>query len=159
MNCFCGMVDQQKIFSLIYSWDHCRRFSSLRISERPQPGSEPAQNMSSGFVEWICAAVITTTPWCQNTLLEYYFWICSSLGVAHLLSLPQPQFYISSLPRTLLENIEQDITFFKYQSVALAPACKAQLIVLLIHIRERQERLIYVWSNITISSFHKNYPY
>ena len=78
MNCFYGMVDQQKMFSLISSQDHCQRFSPLQISERLQTGFERAQNMSSGFVEWRCAVVITTTPWRQNTLLEYYFWICSS---------------------------------------------------------------------------------
>ena len=31
MNCFCGMVDQRKAFSLIYSRDHCQRSLSLRI--------------------------------------------------------------------------------------------------------------------------------
>ena len=29
----------------------------------PQGGFEPAQNLSSGLVEWSCAVVITTTPW------------------------------------------------------------------------------------------------
>ena len=24
MNCFCGMVDRRKVFSLIFSWDHCQ---------------------------------------------------------------------------------------------------------------------------------------
>ena len=24
MNCFCGMVDRRKTFSLISSWDHCQ---------------------------------------------------------------------------------------------------------------------------------------
>ena len=28
----------------------------------PQAGFEDAQNVSSGFVKWICVAAITTTP-------------------------------------------------------------------------------------------------
>ena len=32
MNCFCGMVDRRKAFSLISSRDHCQRSSSSRIS-------------------------------------------------------------------------------------------------------------------------------
>ena len=63
MNCFCGMVNQRKVFSLISSWDHCQRSSPSRISDTPQAGFEPAQNLSSGLVEWSCAVVITTTPW------------------------------------------------------------------------------------------------
>ena len=62
MNCFCGMADRQKAFSLISSWDHCQRSSPSRISDTPRAGFEPAQNLSSSFVEWSCAVVITTTP-------------------------------------------------------------------------------------------------
>ena len=62
MNCFCGMVDRQKAFSLISSRDHCQRSSPSRISDTPQAGFEPAQNMSSGFLERSYAAVITTAP-------------------------------------------------------------------------------------------------
>ena len=51
MNCFCGMVDRRKAFSLISSWDHCQRSSPSRISDTPRAGFEPAQNLSSGFVE------------------------------------------------------------------------------------------------------------
>ena len=58
MNCFCGMVDRQKAFSLISSWDHCQRSSPSRISDMPWAGSEPAQNLSSGLVEWSCAVVL-----------------------------------------------------------------------------------------------------
>ena len=50
MNCFCGMVEQRKAFSLISSRDHCRRSLPLRISDRPQAGFEPEQNLSSGLV-------------------------------------------------------------------------------------------------------------
>ena len=55
MNCFCGMVDRRK--------DHCQRSSPSRISDTPWAGFEPAQNLSSGLVEWSFAVVITTTPW------------------------------------------------------------------------------------------------
>ena len=62
MNCFCGMVDRRKAFSLISSRDHCQRSSPSRISDTPWAGFEPAQNLSSGLVEWSCVVVITTTP-------------------------------------------------------------------------------------------------
>ena len=51
MNYFCGMVDQQKAFSIISSRDHCQRSSPLRISDTLQAGFEPAQILSSCFVE------------------------------------------------------------------------------------------------------------
>ena len=70
MNCYCGMVDRRKAFSLISSRDHCQRFSSSRISDTPRAGFEPEQNLSSGFVEWSCAIVITTTPRRHKTLHE-----------------------------------------------------------------------------------------
>ena len=62
MNCFCGMVDRWKAFSFISSRDHCQRSSTSRISNPPRAGYGPAQNLSSGLVEWSCAVVITTTP-------------------------------------------------------------------------------------------------
>ena len=62
MNCFCGMVDPPKAFSLISSRDHCQRYSQSQISDTPGAGSEPAQNLSSDLVECSCAVVITTTP-------------------------------------------------------------------------------------------------
>ena len=52
INCFCKMVDQLKAFSLISSKDHCQRFLPSQISDMPQAGVEPAQNQSSGLVEW-----------------------------------------------------------------------------------------------------------
>ena len=52
---FCGLVDRQKTFSLISSRLHCPRSSLSRISNTPRAGFEPAQNLSSGFVEWSCA--------------------------------------------------------------------------------------------------------
>ena len=62
MNCFCGMVDRRKVFSLISSRDHCKRSSPSRISGTPRAGFEPAQNLSSALVEWSWAVVIITTP-------------------------------------------------------------------------------------------------
>ena len=62
MNCFYGMVDRRKAFSLIYSQDHCQKSCSSWISDTSRAGFEPAQNLSQDFVEWRCALVIITTP-------------------------------------------------------------------------------------------------
>ena len=62
MSCFCGMVDRQKVYSLISSRDHCQISSPSRISNMPRTGFEPVKNLSWGFVEWNCAVLITTTP-------------------------------------------------------------------------------------------------
>ena len=59
---FCGMVDRQRAFSLISSRDHCQRSSPSRISDTPRAGFEPAQNLSTGLVEWSCATVISAAP-------------------------------------------------------------------------------------------------
>ena len=61
MNYFYGMVDRRKAFSLISSRDRCQRSSPSRISDTPQAGFEPVQNISSGLVEWSCVVVVTTT--------------------------------------------------------------------------------------------------
>ena len=62
MNGFCGMVDRRKAFSLILSRNHFQISSPSRISYTARAGFEPAKNLSSGFVEWTYAVVITTTP-------------------------------------------------------------------------------------------------
>ena len=62
MNCFCGMVNQRKAFSLTSSRDHCQRSSPLETSDTPRERFEYAQNLSPAFVEWSCTVVITTTP-------------------------------------------------------------------------------------------------
>ena len=67
VNCFCGMVDRRKVFSLIWSQDHYQKSSPLQISNMPQVIFEHAQNLSSGLVELSCAVVITTTPWHHHT--------------------------------------------------------------------------------------------
>ena len=51
MNYFCGMVDPRKAFSLISRWGLCQRSSPSEISDMPCAGLEPAQNLTSGFVE------------------------------------------------------------------------------------------------------------
>ena len=61
MNCFCGMVDRRKAFSLISNRDYCQRSSSSRISYTSRAGFEPAQNLSSGLkLYWSCTVVITS---------------------------------------------------------------------------------------------------
>ena len=64
------LTDERR--SLISSRDHCQRSSPSRISDTPRAGFEPAQNLSSGFDEWSCAIVITTTPRRQQFLFVYY---------------------------------------------------------------------------------------
>ena len=78
MNCFCGMVDRQKAFSLISSRDHCQRSSPLRISNMPRSGFEPAQNLSSGLVEWSCAVLIATTLSRARPVIENSFVIIAA---------------------------------------------------------------------------------
>ena len=41
MNCFRGIIDQQKVFSLISTWGHCQRSSPSQISDTPWVGFEP----------------------------------------------------------------------------------------------------------------------
>ena len=62
INCFCGMAEWQKDFGLICKWEHCHRSLPLRILDTLKEGFELVQNLSSAFVEWSCAAVITTAP-------------------------------------------------------------------------------------------------
>ena len=62
MTCFCDMVSQWKIFSLISSRDYCKRSSPSQIFDTSQVGFAPAQNLSSGLVKWSCAVVATATP-------------------------------------------------------------------------------------------------
>ena len=71
MDCFCGMVDRRKALSLISSRDHRQRSSPSQISDTLRAGFEPAQNLSSGFVKWSCAVMITTTPRCQINIHAY----------------------------------------------------------------------------------------
>ena len=73
MNCFCGMVDRRKGFSLISSRNHCQRSSPSRICDTPRGGFGTAQNLSSGLVEWTRAVVITITPR-RHELFHFIVW-------------------------------------------------------------------------------------
>ena len=48
---FCGMVDRQKVCSIISSRDYCQRSLQSRISDTQRAGFEPAQNLISGLVK------------------------------------------------------------------------------------------------------------
>ena len=48
--------------SIISIRGHCQRSSPSRISDTPQAGFYPVQNLISGFAAWSCAVVITPTP-------------------------------------------------------------------------------------------------
>ena len=61
MNCFCGMVDRRKVFSLISSQDHCQRSSQSQFFDTARAGFEPVQNLRLGLVESSCAVVIITS--------------------------------------------------------------------------------------------------
>ena len=50
LNCFCGLVDRRKVFSLISSQYHCQRSSPSRIPYMLRPRFEPIQDLSSGLV-------------------------------------------------------------------------------------------------------------
>ena len=65
------LTGEKRLFSLISSRGHCQRSSPSRICDTPRAISEPAQNLSSNFVEWNCAVVITTT------LHYHFFYWCS----------------------------------------------------------------------------------
>ena len=64
-NCFGGMVDWRKAFCVISSRDDCQRSSSSRISNTPQTGFEPLQNLSPVLDEWSYTVVITTKTPCH----------------------------------------------------------------------------------------------
>ena len=67
------MVDRRKAFSLMFSRDHCQRSTPSRISDTPRAGFEPAQNLSSGFVEW-SDTHYTTPPPVENW--SNFSWSC-----------------------------------------------------------------------------------
>ena len=102
INYFCGMVDGCKAFSLISSRDHCQRASSLQIFDMRCAGLESVQNLSSGFVEWICVAGITTTSQPHKEYKRKYFlslWSCPYTEY-NLLEIPvkQPKKKIVQVP-------------------------------------------------------------
>ena len=59
---FAEWLTEERHLCLISSQDHCQRFSPFQISDMLQADFLPVQNLSSDFVKWSCAVVITTTP-------------------------------------------------------------------------------------------------
>ena len=125
MNCFCGMVDRRKAFSLISSRDHCQRSSPSRISDTPWVGFEPAQNLSSSLVEWTCAVVITTNaevfvlgllmvilPWIKLSWYSCFMW--NKLGSLNQFKQFLPwglSSFNSKESVTLMHGLSSDISF------------------------------------------------
>ena len=125
MNCFCGMVDRRKAFSLISSRDHCQRSSPSRISNTPWVGFEPAQNMSSGLAKWSCAVVITTTtevfvlgllmvilPWIKLSWYSCFMW--NKLGSLNRFEKFLPwglSSFNSKESVTIMHGLSSDISF------------------------------------------------
>ena len=79
MNYFCELVERQKALNSISIRDHYHRFSLSQISEMPQVGLEPVQNLSLVLVEGICAVVMSIAffPFCCCPLSHYFF--CNKL--------------------------------------------------------------------------------
>ena len=63
---FFRMIGRRKALSLVSSRDYCQRFSPSQIPDTPRAGSEPVENLSSGFVQGSCTLLITTTPRLTN---------------------------------------------------------------------------------------------
>ena len=84
MNCFCGMVDQWKAFSLISSRDHCQRSSPSRISDTPSR-------------VWACAEPEFRLSWMK---------LCSSDN--HYTTAPRiiPLYYLTKNYSTILSDKE-----------------------------------------------------
>ena len=78
MKCSCGIAHWGKGFSLISNRNHVKdphHRETLTRLEKICRTCEHAQSLSSGFVEWNCAVVITTTR-------RYHSWmITSTLGL------------------------------------------------------------------------------
>ena len=72
---FAEWLTDERRFSFISSRDHCQRSSPSQISGTPRAGFQPAQNLSSDFVEWSCRVVITTTPRRHNANCNMWVWI------------------------------------------------------------------------------------
>ena len=112
MNCFCGMVDRRKAFSLISSLDHCQKSSPSRISGTPRAGFEPAQNLSSGLVELSCAVVVITTTPRRHSSFFFSLDLTKSL-LSHHFEDPYSPFHshlYQLLPQILLDLIPEVLT-------------------------------------------------
>ena len=69
-----------------------------RESPTRRAGFEPAQNLSSGLVEWSCAVVITNTPRCHIKILFPYVltFVKISLGREDFVKLSVPDIFTTS---------------------------------------------------------------
>ena len=67
--CFCGMVDQRKMFSLISRREHRQRFLPRRISNTSRAGFESAQDLRSGSVECSSDNHYNTAPQERNKVV------------------------------------------------------------------------------------------
>ena len=85
--------DERSLFS---SRDHCQRPSPSRISDTPRAGFEPAQNLSSGFDEWSCAVVITTTPRRQDAFIQALWRFVSRRGNVRVIRTDKGRNYVGA---------------------------------------------------------------
>ena len=87
MNCFYGMVERRKAFSLISSRDHCQRSSPSRISDTPRAGFEPADVLSqylkqfSSYKKHCWGWIHTLCPTWILRGLRWKVWKVSVFGV------------------------------------------------------------------------------
>ena len=72
MNCFCGMVDRRKAFSLISSRDHCQRSSPSRFSDTPRAPSKWSPSKMPCLVQMIspifCGCSLKYKFLCRRTV-------------------------------------------------------------------------------------------
>ena len=61
MNYFWGMVDRRETLSRFFQPGHCWTFSSSQTHDTSRAAFKSTHNLSSGFVWWSYAQVITTT--------------------------------------------------------------------------------------------------
>ena len=102
MNCFCGMVDRRKAFSLISIRDHCQRSSPWRIFDTPLAGFDPVQSLSSGLVEWSRSDNhYTTAP--QMKYISYEIYMLWNIYPAEISSpYPTPRLILFPLTHTFM---------------------------------------------------------
>ena len=121
-------LPDERCLRLTSSQDHCQRFSPSHISDNPPAGFEPAQNLSSDFVEWSCAVVITATPFftCftydKGDSKDYWIFRISYLKVNKIRQwLYCSSFYYelgcSSSPCRAKPNLERVTHFKKWQEL------------------------------------------
>ena len=95
--------------------------SPVRISNTPQAGFEPAENLNSGLVEWSCAVVINNTLQYHHynhyigalyvERLRYEFATCLSCLFVSLILLCR---FVLILPGTHLSQEKKKVTRFAY---------------------------------------------